>query len=67
MNQNQLNSQALPILTAQKFSQLVGVDVGVVVAQLDRRILPCIRFGKRRFVNIEALRLIAAQSHEVHL
>lgn len=66
MNQNQQDSQILPILSAQKFSQLVGVDVGVIDAQLDRRILPCIRFGKRRFVNIEALRLIAVQAHEVH-
>jgi hypothetical protein len=44
------------ILTAEKFAELVGLPVGVVDAQLDRRILPVIKIGKRRFVNLEALR-----------
>jgi hypothetical protein len=57
-------SLALPILTAAKFSEFVGLDVGVVDAQLDRRILPCLRIGKRRFVNIEALRIAAAKKGE---
>lgn len=44
------------ILTAEKFAALVGLPTGVVEAQLDRRILPVIKIGKRRFVNLEALR-----------
>jgi hypothetical protein len=46
----------MPLLTAQRFSQLCGLELGVVEAQMDRRILPVIRLGKRRFVNLEALR-----------
>ena len=46
----------LPILTAEKFAEAVGLPIGVVEAQLDRRLLPCLRIGKRIFINIEALR-----------
>lgn len=49
----------VPIMTAEVFSRLSGLPLGVVNAQLDRRILPVLRLGKRRLVNIEALRLIA--------
>jgi hypothetical protein len=52
-----MNDQAqVSILTAERFADLVGLPVGVVEAQLDRRILPVIKIGKRRFVNLEALR-----------
>ncbi len=50
----------LPALTAEKFSELSGLPLGVVKAQLDRRILPVLRLGKRRLVNVEALRQLAA-------
>jgi hypothetical protein len=50
------NQSQVSILTAEKFAELVGLPVGVVDAQLDRRILPVIKIGKRRFVNLEALR-----------
>jgi hypothetical protein len=46
----------MPLLTAQRFSHLSGLDLGVVEAQMDRRILPVVRLGKRRLVNLEALR-----------
>lgn len=49
----------LPVLTAEKFSELSGLPLGVVNAQLDRRILPVLRLGKRRLVNVEALRQLA--------
>lgn len=49
----------VPIMTAEVFSQHTGLPLGVVNAQLDRRILPVLRLGKRRVVNLEALRLIA--------
>lgn len=52
-----MNHQAqVSILTAERFADLVGLPVGVVEAQLDRRILPVFKIGKRRFVNLEALR-----------
>jgi hypothetical protein len=45
-----------PILTAEKFAEAVGLPIGVVEAQMDRRLLPIAKIGKRRFVNIEILR-----------
>lgn len=56
MNDSGLSNFNVPCLTAQKFSELVGLDLGVVEAQMDRRILPVLRLGKRRLVNLEALR-----------
>jgi hypothetical protein len=54
-----------PAVTAEKFAELTGLPVGVIDAQLDRRILPVVKLGKRRLVNLEALRLIA-QSQAAH-
>ncbi len=51
-----------PILTAERFAALVGLPLGVVEAQMDRRILPVLRIGKRRMVNLEALRAQALQA-----
>ncbi len=45
-----------PLLTAEAFSEASGMPLGVVQAQMDRRILPVVRLGKRRMVNVEALR-----------
>ena len=56
MTQSQAGS-LLPILTAEKFAEAVGLPIGVVEAQMDRRLLPVAKIGKRRFVNLEALRL----------
>jgi hypothetical protein len=55
---------SLPIMTAQAFASLNHLPIGVVEAQMDRRHLPVFRVAKRRFINLEALRLIAAQSHQ---
>ena len=49
----------IPACTAEVFSHLSGLPLGVVEAQLDRRILPVLRLGKRRLVNLEALRALA--------
>jgi hypothetical protein len=50
------SSSYLPILTAERYALLSGSAIGVVEAQMDRRLLPVFVIGKRRFVNIEALR-----------
>lgn len=50
-----------PLLTAEAFAEASGLPLGVVEAQLDRRILPVVRLGKRRMVNVEALRIQALQ------
>ena len=54
--ESSFSSSYLPILTAERYAQLSGSAIGVVEAQMDRRLLPVFSIGKRRFVNIEALR-----------
>ena len=53
---NQVSILPLPILSAEKFADAVGLPIGVVEAQLDRRQLPVLKIGKRRFINMELLR-----------
>lgn len=52
----------MPVVTAEVFSNQSGLPLGVVEAQMDRRILPVLRLGKRRMVNLEALRAQALQA-----
>lgn len=54
----------LPILSSRRFADLVGLPLGVIEAQMDRRILPVFRLGKRRMVNLEALRAQAIKAAE---
>ena len=49
-----------PAVTAEKFSELSGLPLGVVNAQLDRRLLPVLIIGRRRLVNLESLRVLAS-------
>jgi hypothetical protein len=45
-----------PLMTAEAFAEASGLPLGVVEAQMDRRIIPVVRLGKRRLVSVEALR-----------
>jgi hypothetical protein len=56
MQKTSFDFSSLPILSAEKFADAVGIPIGVVEAQMDRRLLPVSRIGKRRFVNLELLR-----------
>ena len=55
--QHNAPSFSLPLLSAEKFADAIGISLGVVEGQMDRRLRPVVKIGKRRFVNIEALRL----------
>lgn len=57
-------SLAVPLMTVEKFSLLVGLEPGVVQAQADRGYWPTLRVGRRRFVNVEAVRIAAARRAE---
>ena len=46
---------AVPVMTKERFAELVGVEVGVVRGMLDRGYLPTIKIGRHRFVNVAAL------------
>jgi len=48
-------------MTAERFAELIGLQPGVVQAQLDRGYWPTVRVGKRCLINLEAVRLAARQ------
>lgn len=47
---------AAPLLTVERFAELIGLPVGVCQAQADRHLWPIVRVGKRRFINVELVR-----------
>lgn len=46
---------AIPVMTKERFAELVGVEVGVIRGMLDRHYLPAIKIGRHRFVNVALL------------
>ncbi|HEX7047769.1 MAG TPA: hypothetical protein VF275_09405 [Gammaproteobacteria bacterium] len=46
---------ATPVMTKERFADLVGVEVGVVRGMLDRGYLPSVKIGRHRLVNVAAL------------
>lgn len=53
-----------PLVTRERWAQMLGLPVGVVVAQADRGYWPQITVGKRVFINVEVVRLKAAARAE---
>lgn len=51
-----------PVMTVERFAELVGLPVGVCEAQADRHLWPIIRIGKRRFINVELVRKKALEA-----
>jgi hypothetical protein len=50
------NSAQPSLLTRERFADLVGLTHKTVYAMCDRGYLPTIHFGRRVFLNLEALR-----------
>ncbi|MFN3812377.1 MAG: hypothetical protein ACK4S6_17360 [Roseateles asaccharophilus] len=48
-------------MTREAFATAIGVPVGVLVAQAERGYWPQITVGRRVFINVEAVRLKAAE------
>ena len=48
---------AVPVMTKERFAELVGVEVGVIRGMLDRGYLPTKKIGRHRFVNVAALQV----------
>lgn len=44
-----------PVVTREKFAEITGLPIGVVRGQMDRGILPTLKIGKRRLVNLAKL------------
>lgn len=52
---------SVPLMTREAFAAAVGLPVGVLVAQAERGYWPQVTIGKRVFINVEAIRLKAAE------
>jgi hypothetical protein len=50
-----------PLVSREVWARMCGLPVGVVNAQAERGLLPQVRIGKRILINVEALRLKAAE------
>ncbi|MFM0260908.1 hypothetical protein [Paraburkholderia sediminicola] len=46
----------VPVLTREKFAELTGLPLAVLVAQCERGYWPTVRVGKRVLVNVELVR-----------
>ncbi len=57
LNMNSIQQENLFLVSAEKYAELVGLPIGVVRGQLDRRQLPVYKVGKRRFINLVQLRI----------
>lgn len=55
---------SVPLMTREAFAQAVGLPVGVLAAQADRGYWPQIKVGTRIFINVEAVRIRAAERAE---
>lgn len=51
----------VPLMTRGAFAQAVGLPLGVLVAQAERGYWPQITIGRRVFINVEAVRVLAAE------
>ena len=60
MQQTQLYTLS-PLVTRELFALAVGIPLGVLVAQCEKGYWPLLHVGKRVFVNVEAVRLAAAE------
>ena len=55
------NPNFVPVMTRETFAVSIGVPLGVLVAQCEKGYWPLFHVGKRVFVNVEAVRLAAAE------
>lgn len=58
---NQPQTFSVPLMTREAFALAVGLPVGVLIAQAERGMWPQISVGKRVLINVEAVRIKAAE------
>lgn len=54
-------AMAMPLMTLEAFSKAIGIELTVLKAQQSRGYWPTIKVGKRVFINVEAVRIKAAE------
>lgn len=55
MEGNQLTLVSSPIATKERFSQLSGLEEGVIRGMIDKGHLPTVKIGKYRLINLALL------------
>lgn len=60
LQQASLAAVQLPLLTRERWADLVGLSHATVYSMCDRGYLPTIHFGRRVFINLEVLRSMCA-------
>lgn len=62
MGQQSLSiAMSMPLMTLEAFSKAIGLELTVLKAQQSRGYWPTLRVGKRVFINVEAVRIKAAE------
>lgn len=51
----------MPLMTPVAYAKAVGIEFSVFQAQCNRGYWPTIKVGKRVFINVEAVRIKAAE------
>lgn len=54
-------AMSMPLMTPTAFSKAVGIEHSVFQAQCNRGYWPTIKIGKRIFINVEVVRIKAAE------
>ena len=54
----------IPLMTREAFAQAIGLPLNVLASQADKGYWPQIKVGRRVFINVEAVRIRAAEHAE---
>lgn len=54
-------ASTVPLMTREAFASAIGLPVGVLTAQAERGYWPQVTVGRRVFINVEAIRVLAAE------
>ena len=54
----------IPLMTREAFARAIGLPVGVLTSQADKGYWPQVTIGRRVFINVEAVRIRAAECAE---
>lgn len=50
-----------PLMSRERFAAHVGLPLGVLIKQSERGYWPTVKIGKRIFINVEVVRIKAAE------
>jgi hypothetical protein len=51
-----LGHYAAPLVTRERFAEMCGLPVGVIIGWCNKGLVPCLSVGKYSLINIELLR-----------